>query len=152
VNRHFIPLTLGFIFSLTFALDAWAETAAQTAGKWGLIGSWAVDCSIPRDNAHPLFSYEVTADDRMMLRRDFGTRKDEQEVSSAEIAGHGLLILRILFPAFKQIRENGMVMLPDGGVRPIFSRNDKGQYSIRNGRFVANGHPTVALHKCVPRA
>jgi hypothetical protein len=152
VNRHFIPLILGFIFSLTFALDASADTAAQAARKWGLIGSWAADCSIPLDNAHPLLSYEVTADDRMMLRRDFGTRKDEQEVSSAEIAGDGLLILRILFPAFKQIRENGIVMLPDGSIRAIFNRNDKGEYSIRNGRFVANGNPTLALHKCVPRA
>ena len=152
MNRHFIPLLLGFIFCMTFALDAWAETAAHAARKWGLIGSWAADCSIPLDNAHPLLSYEITADNRMMLRRNFGTRKDEQEVSSAKITDDGLLILKILFPAIKQIRENGIVMLKDGSIRAIFNRDDKGEYSIRDGRYVANGNPTVALHKCVSPA
>ncbi|MDB5579342.1 MAG: hypothetical protein JWR80_4518 [Bradyrhizobium sp.] len=153
MGRHLTPPALALMFSLALASAASAETVSQTARKWGLIGSWAVDCSVPRDKAHPLFSYEVTADDRVMHRRDFGTAEDEQEVGSAEIAGDNVLILRIFFPVFKQTRVSGIVKQPDGSIRAIYNRDEeKGEYSIRDGKFVATGKPTVALRKCAPHA
>jgi len=151
VGRYPIPLAL--LLLLALASGASAETVSQTARKWGLIGSWAVDCSVPRDKSDPLISYEVTADDRVMLRRDFGTGQDEQEVSSAEIAAGDVLILRIFFPAFQQTRINGIAKQPDGSIRAIYNRHEeKDEYSIRDGKFVASGKPTVALRQCVPRA
>jgi hypothetical protein len=43
-------------------------------------------------------------------------------------------------------------MQSDGSIRAIYSRNEKDEYTIRDGSFVASGNPTVALHKCVPRS
>jgi hypothetical protein len=39
LNKHFGRLTLAILFSLTLTLEVSAETVAQTARKWGLIGS-----------------------------------------------------------------------------------------------------------------
>src|SRR6266849_2018712 len=45
LNKHFGRLTLAILFSLTLTLDVSAETVAQTARRWGLIGPWSLDCS-----------------------------------------------------------------------------------------------------------
>jgi len=44
LNGHVSRLTLAMLFSLTLTLEAPAETMAETARKWGLIGSWSLDC------------------------------------------------------------------------------------------------------------
>ena len=136
---------------LTAVQQVSAGTTAETARKWGSIGTWAVDCAVPPDRDQPFIIYEITAEDRMMMRRDYGNRKDEHEVSSAELSGDGILTLRIFFPAFKTTRDNGIAMQSDGSIRAIFNRNEKDEYIIRDGKFVANSNPTVALHKCTPR-
>jgi hypothetical protein len=38
---------------------------------------------------------------------------------------------------------------PDGALRAVYNRSQQGQYTIRNGKFTANGNPTLALHKCM---
>jgi hypothetical protein len=148
-----ISVRLALVTTLTLAAapEAAAGTTAEIVRNWGLLGSWATDCSVPPDRANPALIYEITPDERVMLRRNFGTGKDEQEISTAEISSDGVLRLRIFFPAFKQTRDNGIVMQSDGSIRAIYSRNDKDEYTIRDGSFVASGNPTVALHKCVPR-
>jgi hypothetical protein len=148
-NLAGIIVRLGFVVALmlTALHPVWAATTAETARKWGVIGTWAVDCAIPPDRDQPLIIYEVTAD-RMMMRRDYGNRKDENEVSSADVSEDGILTLRIFFPAFKTTRANGIVMQPDGSIRAVYNINAKGEYIIRDGWFVASGNPTVALHKC----
>jgi hypothetical protein len=34
-------------------------------------------------------------------------------------------------------------------LRAVYNRSQQGQYTIRNGKFTANGNPTLALHKCM---
>jgi hypothetical protein len=151
VTGIFVRLALVTTLTVAVAPAAAAGTTAETVRNWGLLGSWATDCSVPPDRANPALVYEITPDERVMLRRNFGTGKDEQEISTAEISGDGVLRLRMFFPAFKQTRDNGIVMQSDGSIRAIYSRNDKDEYTIRDGSFVASGNPTVALHKCMPR-
>ena len=57
--------------------------------------------------------------------------------------------LRVFFPRLKQTREYGFVLEPDGTLRAVYNRSQQGQYTIRNGKFTANGNPTMALHKCM---
>jgi len=40
-------------------------------------------------------------------------------------------------------------MQPDGSMRAIYNRNPKDEYTIKDGKFVASGIPTAALHKCL---
>jgi hypothetical protein len=149
LGGHLKPLTLAILFSLSLAVNASAETVAETARRWGLIGPWSLDCSLQPDRGKgTVLAYEITGDDRVVHRRSFGDSTDESEVVSAEVSGDGMLNLRVYFPGLKQAREYGLMMLPDGTMRAIYNRNQKDEYTIRDGRFTANGNPTPPQHKC----
>ena len=140
---------LAAAFSLTLVGDACAETVAQTARKWGLIGPWSLDCSLKPDrDKGTVLAYEVVGDDRVVFRRNFGDGTDESEVVTAEVSADGMLNLRVFFPGLKQTRESGLMMQPDGSMHAIYNRNPKDEYTIKDGKFVASGTPTAALHKC----
>jgi hypothetical protein len=150
LNRHLSRLALAIAFSLTLTPGASAETVAQTARNWGLIGPWSVDCSLKLDrNRGTLLAYEIAPGDRVVHRRNFSDTRDESEVVTAEVSADGLLNLRVFFPSLKQTREFGLMMQRDGTIRAIYNRNHKGEYTIRNGKFTANGNPTPPQHKCV---
>jgi hypothetical protein len=141
---------LAILFSLTFAPNASADTVAETAGAWGLIGSWSLDCSVAPDRGKgAVLAYEIAPGDRVIHRRDFGDTSDESDVITAEVSRNGMLNLRVFFPKLKQTREYGFVLEPDGALRAVYNRSQQGQYTIRNGKFTASGNPTLALHKCM---
>ncbi|SHH71472.1 hypothetical protein SAMN05444169_8998 [Bradyrhizobium erythrophlei] len=153
INRRtlawlFAP-ALAVLFSLVLPRGASAETVAQTVLKWGLIGPWSLDCSLrPNRDRGAVLNYEIVGDDRVVFRRDFGDQTDESEVVTAEISADGTLNLRVFFPSLKQTREYGLTMQPDGTVRAIYNRNQKNEYSIRDGKFTTDGSPTPPQYKC----
>src|ERR1700750_531696 len=102
-----------------------AGEAADAARKWGLIGTWAADCSVPPDKTTPQIIYAIGSGDRVMLRRDYGWRKDEMEIGTVEIAGDGSLHMRTVFPELKQIRDSAIAMAPDGSIRALSNRTQK---------------------------
>ena len=149
MNRHFGRVALAIFFSLTLTLDAGAETVAYTARKWGLIGPWSLDCSLPPDrNKGTVLAYDLALGDRVVHRRNFGDTKDESEVVTAEISRDGMLNLRVFFPSLKQTRAYGLIKQPDGTIRAMYNRNRKDEYTIKDGKFTANGNPTPSQHKC----
>jgi hypothetical protein len=149
LNGHLGRLALAILFSLTLTLEVPAETVAETTRKWGLIGPWSLDCSLAPDrNKGMVLAYEIASGDRVVHRRNFGDTTDESEVVTAEVSGDGMLNLRVFFPALKQTREYGFIMQPDGTLRAIYNRNQKNEYTIKDGKFTANGNPTPPQHKC----
>src|ERR1700675_1553225 len=95
VTGIFVRLALVTTLTVAAAPEAAAGTTAEIVRNWGLLGSWATACSAPPDRPNPALVYEITSDERVMLRRNFGTGKDEQEISTAEISGDGVLRLRM---------------------------------------------------------
>jgi len=75
-------------------------------------------------------------------------RSKRADVIAAEISADKLLNLRVFFPKLKQTREYGLRMQADGSIRAFYNRDQKGNYSIRNGLFSANGRPTPPNYKC----
>jgi hypothetical protein len=147
--RRYGRLALAILFSLTLAPEVSAETVAQTARKWGLIGPWSLDCSLRPDRGKgAVLAYEIASNGSVVHRRNFGDTTDEGQVLSAELSDNGMLNLRVLFPSLKQTREYGLMMQPDGTLRAIYNRNQKEEYTIRDGKFTENGNPTPAQHKC----
>jgi hypothetical protein len=148
-HRLLIRLMLAIPVFLTLAPGASAGTVTETASKWGLIGPWSLDCSLPpnRDRGTVL-TYVIVRGDRLVDRRNFGDDKDENEVVGAEVSADGVLNLRVFFSSMKQTREYGLMMQPDGTMRAMYNRNQQGEYSIRDGKLTANGNPTAPLHKC----
>jgi hypothetical protein len=149
LSGHPNRLILAILVSLMPTLSASAETVAETARKWGLIGPWSLNCSLKADrDKGTVLAYEIAGDGRVVHRRSFGDTTDESEVVTAEVSGDGMLNLRVYFPNLKQTREYGLMMQPDGTMRAIYNRNQKEEYTIRDGRFTANGNPTPPQHKC----
>ena len=95
-----------------------------------------------------MLAYVIASGGRVLHRRNFGDGTDESEVVTAEVSEDGMLNLRVFFPNLKQTREYGLVMQPDGTIRAMYNRNQKGEYTIRDGKFTANGSPTPPQHKC----
>ncbi|MCP3381152.1 hypothetical protein NLM31_12460 [Bradyrhizobium sp. CCGUVB4N] len=128
---------------------AHAETLAETVEQWGLLGSWAVDCAVSPDrDKGALLTYEIRKDGRVMYRRNFGDAKDENEVVSATVNAEGVLNLMVFFPSLHQTREFGVILTKDGGLRAIYNRGEGGEYTIRDGKYVKTGAPTLPQQRC----
>ena len=136
----------GAVLWVALTSMAGAETLAATVEQWGLLGSWAVDCT-DRDKG-ALLTYEIRQDGRVMYRRDFSEARDENEVVSATIDAEGLLNVMVYFPSLRQAREFGLLLQKDGSLRAIYNRSERGEYTIRNGKYVATGKPTPAQQRC----
>jgi len=129
--------------------SAIAGSAAQAASEWGLLGTWALDCSLPPDRDRGArLSYRIAEDGRLILARDFGNASDTNEISDAQIEADGSLRLTVEFPAIHQTRIYRLAKDGDGNIRAISNRDSKGRYSIRNGRFSATGQPTPKQARC----
>ncbi|QOZ13437.1 hypothetical protein XH96_30060 [Bradyrhizobium sp. CCBAU 51765] len=134
---------------VAFTSMAGAETLAATVEEWGLLGSWAVDCAArPDRDKGALLTYEIRKDGRVMYRRNFGEAKDENEVVSATVNAEGLLDVMVFFPALHQTREFGLLLQKDGSLRAIYNRSERGEYTIKDGKYVATGAPTPAQQRC----
>jgi hypothetical protein len=128
---------------------ATAETLAATVTKWGLLGSWAIDCSLRPDRGKgAVLTYEIRQDGRVMYRRNFGDAKDENEVVGASIDEDGLLDIMVFFPSLHETRAFGLALDEEGSLHAIYNRNQRGDYTIKDGKFVKTGAPTPAQHKC----
>lgn len=141
-------LKLAVLFTVALASHASAETAADVSRKWGLIGTWAVDCSAPASKAKARLSYVIAGDNKLVHRRDFGDTQDENPVLDARVSGDGMLNLRVVFLALNQTREYGNIRLANGTMRTMYNHDDKQQFSIKDGIFTAHGNPAPGLHKC----
>ncbi|SDI64496.1 hypothetical protein SAMN05216338_10279 [Bradyrhizobium sp. Rc2d] len=134
---------------VALASAARAETLAATVEQWGLLGSWAVDCAVrPDRDKRALLTYEIRKDGRVMYRRNFGDARDENEVVSATVNAEGLLNVMVFFPSLHQTREFGLLLQKDGSLRAIYNRSERGEYTIRDGKYVATGAPTPAQQRC----
>ena len=126
-----------------------ADTLAATVEQWGLLGSWAVDCTVSPDrDKGALLTYEIRKDGRVMYRRNFGDAKDENEVVSATVNAEGLLNVMVYFPSLQQTREFGLMLEKDGSLRAIYNRSERGEYTIKNGKYVKSGAPTLPQRRC----
>jgi len=150
VNGRFIRLALGLACLASSASVAFADDpVAETVRKWGLLGAWSLDCALPPDHANgTVLAYEIGPDGGVVYRRDFGDVTDESQVLAAEVSADGILNLEVYFPTIKQKREYGLMMLEDGTMRAIYNRSEKGDYTIKDGKFVATKKPTPVQHKC----
>ncbi|TWA94592.1 hypothetical protein FBZ96_108325 [Bradyrhizobium stylosanthis] len=149
MTRCLSRCTTAVLLWVALVPSARAETLAATVEQWGLLGSWAVDCAArPDRDKGALLTYEIRKDGRVMYRRNFGDARDENEVVSATINAEGLLNVMVYFPSLHQTREFGLLLLKDGSLRAIYNRSDRGEYTIRDGKYVATGAPTPAQQRC----
>ncbi|WP_315718907.1 MULTISPECIES: hypothetical protein [unclassified Bradyrhizobium] len=142
------PLLAIILCASSLGSVASADETVDVARAWGLIGTWAADCSAPPVKGRgAIISYEVTPDDRLIYRRDHDP-SDVNQVANARVEADQTLVLSIVLPKARQTRENGITRTADGSIRSVFNRGEDDSYTIRDGRFVANGKPTPTLNRC----
>jgi len=149
MTRCFSRWTTAALLWVALVPSARAETLAATVEQWGLLGSWAVDCTISPDrDKGALLTYEIRGDGRVMYRRNFGDARDENEVVSATVNAEGLLNLMVYFPSLHQTREFGLLLTKGGSLHAIYNRSERGEYTIRDGKYVKTGALTPPQQRC----
>jgi hypothetical protein len=141
---------IGIVLALALAAAdlASAETVIESAKKWGLLGTWAIDCSKPPSRSNGHLAYRAKQG-RLVHEREFGDVREESPVLSARITASGGLELLVRFESFSQTREYLMIKGSEGRIRAFFNRDvDTDVYSIKDGKIVGSGNDTVWQHRC----
>jgi hypothetical protein len=126
-----------------------AQSTAEIASRWGLIGTWALDCSQPASGSNGYLTYVVRRAGQVSHERDFGDRQDVNEVKQLSVGFGGALELVIDFPALKHARKFTLLMGPDGRIKAMAnSRADGTEPTIRDGKFTGNGGETPWQVRC----
>ena len=127
---------------------ACAETVAETAARWGLIGVWRLDCSVPLSTSAPRLMF-VVKNGQLFHDRDFGDRQDSSQVQSVTIKPDGSLDLVVRFTVLSQTRQFAFIKGGPDRKRAWYNRNvDTDEYTVVDGKFTANGNPTPWQFHC----
>ena len=114
--RLFGPFLVACIL---FAEGAAAQSVADTATRWGLIGTWALDCSMPASGSNGYLTYAVRGAGKVAHEREFGDRRDTNDVQQARTGIDGTLDLVVHFPVLNQTRKFTMMMGSDRRIRAL---------------------------------
>src|SRR5213595_483894 len=80
------------------AASARAETVAATMTRWGLMGSWSVDCNAAAGSGTAAkLRYVAQPDGSVLHYRNFGDDTTSDKVKAARITPEDLLELKIYF-------------------------------------------------------
>jgi len=125
-----------------------AQTNAQIAADWGLLGTWKNDCGAPNSPRDGELRYVVRSG-KLFHDREFGDRRDSSEVILATITPDGAIELVVNFVSLKQIRQYRFVKETDGHIHAIFNRDvNTDQYTVKDGKLTANGNDVVSQVQC----
>jgi hypothetical protein len=142
-------LALLFAALLSSVDAAVAQTQADTLRRWGLLGTWAIDCSKPASGSNGYLVYVADAGGKVSHNRDFGDRQDINTVEKTRTGRGEALEVTVNFPGLSQTRKFTMVMGLDGRIRSVAnSRADGTEPTIKDGKFTANGHESPWQTRC----
>ena len=138
-------LAAAFLALAAKPAQAGADSDALT--KFGLIGSWAIDCHAPPSLANPFQTF-IPSNAGDPIRQDVVGDPDRDRI---------VPIRDVILVANDRLRlsfvQNGIavtvVLAKDKGrVRPIESTTSDGQTIVSGGVVQRNGQQTVWLEKC----
>ena len=151
-GRSFSRLAAAALLALSMlsSVAVQAQTAAQVARDWGLVGTWSDDCSIPASRQHVWLTYAVR-DGKLYYEQELGDSRTSSQIASARLRADGNLEIVIIFSAVSppQTRLNVNTRDANGRFRTLISKNiDTDEHSIRDGVFAHNGKQTNWLSRC----
>ncbi len=130
------------------------ETVAESMARWGLIGTWAMDCSRPPSRSNVHLSYVARGEGRVFHERNFGGQRDSsREIRAASLKPGGLIELVADFGTIVGTRKWTMMKGADGRIRTLAnSKVDGTDATVRDGRLVAGGAETGWQTRCPARS
>jgi len=134
--------------SLTSASGVSAQTVVEVATKWGLLGTWQLDCKAPVSRTNAALSYVVRGG-KLFHDRQFGDSSDSSAITSAKLKPGGMIEITVHFTSISQTRQQVDVKRSDGRRRTMSNRNvDTNEYSVKDGKFTAKGGETPWQTRC----
>ena len=115
--------------------------------SWGLLGTWASNCGEPSSKENPFYSY-VREGKSLLVRRETGKVNDENEVISAKVFNENEIEVTIDFKAFSRIMTGHYVKIGRDKFSPSSNVDDKGIYTIKDGRQTRDGSPAPIMKRC----
>jgi hypothetical protein len=135
----------GIAGTLGTGMPAFAQTAAEAATKWGLLGEWKLDCRSPTSPGNQAIEF-VVRDGKLLQERSAGSAKDVTTITSAVAKPDGSLETVEVSAATRHIvrRKQG------DGRFAVWSNRIAGseQYSIRDGKFTNGGGIAPTISRC----
>lgn len=126
-----------------------AQNLAEAASRWGLIGTWALDCTKPASTTNGYLTFVIRRAGQVSYERDFGDRHDVNEVREVKTGAGGALEIVVHYPKLEQTRRLVLVMGVDGRTRTTGnSAVDGTAPTIKDGKFVANSSETPWQTRC----
>src|SRR5262245_50916164 len=119
VSARLLAFIVAGLLAASQVSTASAQTVAGTLERWGLLGTWAVDCKRPPTVGNSYLSYVRSGPDEVLHERNFGNRRDSRKILSAIVSGEGLLELVADFGMGVGLRRWSLVRAPDGRVRAM---------------------------------
>jgi hypothetical protein len=144
-------LTRWFAFAPAAVLAACsasiAETSAEVARNWGLLGLWRTHCGGKPSRSDYDLRF-VVRNGTLYHDRDWGDGHDSSAVTSARVTADGAIDLVVRFQSLSQTRE-WVLMKNDGRIRTVMNRNiDTNEYSVRDEKYVSSGDTTPLVTNC----
>ena len=142
----------GFLLAVFLAAAASVEARAQSnadiAQRWGLIGTWKVDCRAPTSRSNTAITYAVRQG-QLFMDRSYGDGQDSSTIQSATLKPGGLLEIVTHISSISQTRQFVFSKGPDGRKRALSNRDtNAGTYTVVDGKFTSNGNPTPWQTSC----
>jgi hypothetical protein len=143
-------LVAGVLLIGAMALLMRGPTVADTAQRWGLLGTWAADCVRPASDDAPRTRYLRRDGGKAAMERRYAdrARNDVSAVGTAVVGADGTITLTLDVPGSQQTR---IVVLTKSGDR-VRTMSDRvvgtNGHTVRDGRFVHDGRETPWQQRC----
>jgi hypothetical protein len=126
-----------------------AQSGAQIARSWGLVGAWQVDCDSAPDDRNPVYVYVVRGG-QLYVDRDFGAdSRDSSAITDVARTPEGAIRYVINFTELKQMRQHTNIRAPDGRMRTYSNKNlTTGEASVVDGKYTSNGQVSQWMTRC----
>ena len=128
---------------------ATGQTVAATMERWGLLGTWAINCTRPPSMVNGYISY-VRSWDGKILHVQGLDHWSSREIIAASVTPDGLIELVADFGEAVGVWRWRLVKGADGRVRAMASSKIDGTgVTTRDGRSVHSGRETPWVSRCV---
>ena len=149
ISARMLACIVAGLVAAVHAPAATGQTVAATVEQWGLLGTWAFNCTRPPAMVNGYISY-VRSSDGKILHVQGLDHHSSREIIAASITPDGLIEVVADFGKAVGVWRWRLVKGADGRVRTMASSKIDGTVvTVRDGRLVHSGQESRWVSRCV---